>query len=159
MIRNKLSEHTSDTQRLAAYLRDKNKKETVYAYKSDGSRVPLKDVRLKQIDFVGGFWRIQDDFPYRIENVRGLDFVIGEKLPHKERTLFDFYSAFRVGENCYGKYISGDTNYIVAKYVTVSGIYSAYGKTIEDARAYLGIKLYDQFQDVIHKAINTKKQK
>ena len=94
-----------------------------------------------------------------MENVRKKLFVIGNKLPHVEHTLFDFYEAYSVGENCYGKYKNVKPDYIVAKYVTARGTYSAYGKTIEDARAYLGIKLYDEFQDVIHKSINTQKTK
>ncbi len=159
MIKNSYSDFKNDGAKAAAYIRDKKKKETVYAYKSDGTKVALKDCRLDNLEFVGGLWRVQNEFPYKIENVRKKDFVIGEKLPHVERTLFDFYQAFSVCENCYGKYISNAGNYIVAKYVTNRGTYSAYGKTIEDARAYLGIKLYDEFQDVIHKAINTQRQK
>lgn len=157
MIRNSFSDFKTDTQKFSQYMRDKNnKRETIYAYKSDNTRVPLTDCRLINLEYVAGLWRVQNEFPYTIENVRKKDFVIGKKMPHVERTLFDFYEAFAVNENCYGKYISGNADYIVAKYVTNRGVYSAYGKTIEDARAYLGIKLYDAFQDVIHRAINTK---
>ena len=159
MINNSYSDFKTETQKVAAYIRDKNKKEAVYAYKSDGTQVPLKDCRLVNLEFVAGLWRIQDAFPHKIENVRKKDFVIGEKLPHVERTLFDFYAAYSVSENCYGKFVPKNPDYIVAKYVTNRGTYCAYGKTIEDARAYLGIKLYDEFQDVIHKAINTQHQK
>lgn len=159
MINNKYSDFKTEAQKVAAYIRDKKKKEVVYAYKSDGTTVPLKDCRLANLEFVAGLWRVQNEFPYKIENVRKKDFVIGEKLPHVERTLFDFYRAFSVCENCYGKYIAPAGDYIVAKYVTNRGTYAAYGKTIEDARAYLGIKLYDEFQDVIHAAINTQHQK
>ena len=160
MIRNSYSDFKTDSQKLAQYLRDKNnKKETIYAYKSDGTRVPLKDCRLINLEFVAGLWRVQNKFPYTIENVRKKDFVIGEKLPHVEHTRFDFYKAYSVCENCYGKYISSNADYIVAKYVTNRGVYSAYGKTIEDVRAYLGIKLYDAFQDIIHNAVNTQTQK
>lgn len=159
MIKNSYSDFKTESQKVAAYIRDKKKKEVVYAYKSDETKVPLKDCRLVNLEFVAGLWRIQDEFPYKIENVRKKDFVIGNKLPHVERTLFDFYQAFSVCENCYGKYMSKTCDYIVAKYVTNRGTYAAYGKTIEDARAYLGIKLYDEFQDVIHAAINTQRQK
>ena len=160
MINNSLSDFATDAQKTAAYVRDKaNKKLVVYAYKPDGTRVPLKDVRIDMVEFVGGLWRVQNDFPYQIENVRKKDFVIGKKLPHIERTLFDFYDAYSVGTNCYGRFIATKPDYIVAKYMTKNGVYSAYGKTIEDARAYLGIKLYDEYQDVIHNAINAQKQK
>ena len=156
MIRNSYSDLKTDTQKFAQYMRDKNKKETVYAYKSDGSRIPLNDCRLINLEHVAGLWRIQDEFPYEIEIVRGKPFVIGKKLPHTERTLFDFYEAFRVCENCYGKYLfKTEQNYIVAKTVTSRGTFSSYGKTIEDVRAYLGIKLCDVFQDVIRGTINS----
>ena len=159
MITNSLSAYKTDGQKFAAYIRDKVKKDTVYAYKCADTRVPLKDCRIDNVEFVGGLWRVQRVFPYKIENVRKKDFVICDKLPYTERTLFDFYSAYSVCENCYGKYIHDSPDYIVAKYVTSRGVYCAYGKTIEDARAYLGIKLYDEYQDVIHKAINTQNQK
>lgn len=156
MINNTLSEFKIDAHKAVAYVRDKtNKRNPVFAYKSDGTRVPLRDLRINMVEFVAGLWRVQNEFPYEIENVRKKDFVIGEKLPHVERTLFDFYQAYSVAENCYGKYIGKTPDYIVAKYPTNRGVYSAYGKTIEDARAYLGIKLYDEFQDVIHQSINT----
>ena len=160
MIKNSLSDFKTDMEKVAAFLRDKNKKKNiVFAYGSDGARVPLMGLRIGDVEYVAGLWRIQDEFPYNIENIRKKDFVIGNKLPHIERTLFDFYEAYSVGENCYGKYKFDKPDYIVAKYVTTRGVYGAYGKTIEDARAYLGIKLYDEFQDVIHDAINTQKQK
>ena len=157
MITNKYSDFTSDAQKTAAYIRDKVN--GLSAWKSDGTQVPLKDLRINQVEFVAGLWRVQDDFPYKIEIVRKKEFVIGEKLPHVERTKFDFYEAYSVGENCYGKYKADKPDFIVAKYETNRGVFSAYGKTIEDARAYLGMKLYDEFQDVIHNTINGQKQK
>lgn len=157
-INNSFSEYKTEAKKIAAYVRDKTAKGTVvWAQRADGTRVPLKNLCIAQVEFVGGLWRVQNEFPYEIENVRKKDFVIGKKLPHVERTLFDFYEAYSVGENCYGKWKSAKPDYIVAKYATNRGVYSAYGKTIEDARAYLGIKLYDEFQDVIHKSINTQK--
>ena len=160
MINNSLSDFKTDAQKTAAYVRDKsNKKGTVFAYKPDGTRIPLKELRIDMVEYVAGLWRVQNEFKHPIENVRKKDFVIGKKLPHVERTLFDFYDAYSVGTNCYGKFIATKPDYIVAKYVTNHGVYSAYGKTIEDARAYLGIKLYDEYQDVIHNAINIQKHK
>ena len=40
--------------------------------------------------------------------------------------------------------------YYVAKYTTDQGTYWSYGNTIEQARAFLGIKLYDEYMDLIH---------
>ena len=159
MIRNSYSDFKTENQKVVAYIRDKKKKEVVYAYKSDDTQIPLKDCRLSDVEFVAGLWRVQDKFPYKIENVRKKDFVIGDKLPHEERTGFIFYNAYSVGENCYGKYKSSVPDYIVAKCETVRGVFSAYGKTIEDVRAYLGIKLWDAFPDVISAAINSQKSK
>jgi len=156
MITNKYSDFKSDAQKTGAYIRDKVN--GVYAWKSDGTQVSLKDLRINQVEFVAGLWRVQDEFPYKIENVRKKEFVIGKKLPHVERTKFDFYEAYSVGENCYGKYKADKPDFIVTKYETNRGVFSAYGKTIEDARAYLGMKLYDEFQDVIHNAINTQRR-
>jgi len=161
MITNSYSDFKFDTEKISAYVIDAQKtgKHAVVAYKSDGTSVPLKNCDVADVEFVAGAWRVQDKFKHKIENVRGKAFVIGEKLPHVEHTLFDFYRAYSVGENCYGKYKFEQPDFIVAKYFTKHGTYTAYGKTIEDARAYLGIKLYDEYQDIIHNAINTQKPK
>lgn len=159
MINNYLSDFKSENKKIAMYLRDRRKQDTVYAQTSNGKAVPLHECRLSDVEYIAGMWRVQNKFDYTIENVRGKNFVIGKKLPYTERTLFDFYEAYAVYENCYGKYKTSKPEYIVAKYVTNRGTFCAYGKTREDARAYLGIKLYDEFQDVIHVAINTQKQK
>ena len=111
--------------------------------------------------FVAGFWRIQNVLPYKITHVRDKDMVILNKLDHQENTLFDFYNAKLVGYNCYGPIILEDanTNYIVVKYETDKETYLGYGKTIEDARAYLGLKLYDEYKDVINAIACHKKNK
>ena len=158
MIKNSFSEFKTDAQKMAAYVRDKtNKVAPVMAYKSDGTTVPLRDLRMDMVEFGAGLWRVQNDFPFKIENVRKKDFVIGKKLPYTERTKFDFYEAYSVAENCYGKFKFEIPDYIVAKYETSRGVFSAYGSTIEGTRAYLGMKLYDEFQDIIHNVINPQK--
>ena len=104
------------------------------------------------VEFIGGLWRVQQPFTHKITHVRDLDFVLGEKLPHQEHTKFDFYRAYRVSINCYGRYISENRNgydYIVAKYETSRGTFWSYGKTIADARAFLAISIYDAYQDLI----------
>ena len=55
-----------------------------------------------------------------------------------------------VGLNCYGRFIVGGPEVIVAKYDTDRGTYWSYGPTLEQARAFLGIKLYDEYMDLIH---------
>ena len=120
------------------------------AYKSDGTTIPLADCLVFGVEFIGGLWRVQEKFPYTINNIRGVDFVLFEKLPHTEKTLFTFYNAVMVGENCYGRHLIKEP-YIVAKYTTKDGDFWGYGKTIEQARAFLGVKLYDEYKDLIHK--------
>ena len=160
MIKNSLSDFKTDAEKLSAYLNDKNKMtKTIYAYKSDGSFVPLGQCRLVDLEHVAGLWRVQNEFPHKIENVRGKDFVIGKKIPYKD-TSVDLYEAYPVGENCYGKYIFDRPDYIVGISMTKRGKVSAYGTRIEDVCAYLGRKItYGIFRDVIFDRINTQKQK
>ena len=129
---------------------NRDRRAGVLAYKSDGTTVPLESVKLSNVEFVAGVWRVQNPFPYKIQEVRGTKFVLTERLPHIEKNLFEFYRASMVSENCYGKYISGSPKYIVAKYTTDHGTYWSYGDTIEQARAFLGIRLYDEYMDLIH---------
>lgn len=120
------------------------------AYFSNGRSVSLNAVGLHEIEFIGGLWRVQDKFPYQIQIVRDVPFVLGERIQRTERNLFEFYRARRVCENCYGKYLAPGAEKIVAKYTTDNGTYWAYGDTVEQARAFLGIKLYDEYMDLIH---------
>lgn len=112
----------------------------------------VKDFNMCDLAFVAGIWRVQDKLPYDITKVRDKDMVLIKKLDRVENTLFDFWSAKMVSYNCYGPFIIdiANTDYIVAQYETDNGIRWGYGKTIEDARAYLGIKLYDEYKDVIN---------
>lgn len=102
------------------------------------------------VEYIAGLWRVQKKFPYKITNVRKKDFVLIKKLPHQEHTKFEFYSAAAItwgGNGCSADIAHPD--WVVAKYKTNRGIYMAYGRTIEQARAFLGIKMYDEYQDLI----------
>ena len=127
---------------------NRDRRAGVHAYKSDGTTVPLTSVKLSQVEFVAGLWRVQNPFPHKIQMVRDKQFVLVEKLPHVEKNLFEFYLAQSVYENCYGPLLGA--YYYVAKYTTDQGTYWSYGNTIEQARAFLGIKLYDEYMDLIH---------
>lgn len=133
------------------------------AYTSEGQIVPLTKLEPYQVEFIGGAWRVQNQFTQPIQIVRDRMFVLGKKLPLKEKNHFDFYHASLVSENCYGKYIMNSNQFIVAKYATDKGTYWSYGPTVEQARAFLGIKLYDEYMDLIHsvacKNTQNKKQK
>lgn len=126
-----------------------------WAYKSDGTKVLLLNTKFDDVEFIGGLWRVQEPFPYKIQEVRGKQFVLLKKLEHQEKNLFQFYEAAYVYENCYGRHLA-PVKVIVAKYETKQGTFWAYGRTIEQARAFLGIKLYDVYQDIIHVHANAK---
>ncbi len=122
------------------------------AYTDSGATVPLGAIgaEFNDVEYIGGLWRVQKVFPYEITDVRGRQFVLLKKLPHTEKTRFEFYSAAGViwGANGASANIN-KPDWIVAKYETPHGIYMAYGQTIEQA---LGIKMYDEYQDLIHSA-------
>ena len=125
-----------------------------YAVGSDGTQKLVKNFnhKMDKLAFVAGLWRIQDDFPYEITRIRDKDMVLTKKIDHQETTLFDFYRGKEVRYNCYGPFVIKDDkyDYVVAKYVTDKQTYWAYGKTIEQARAFMGIKMYDEYKDVIN---------
>ena len=125
------------------------------AYTGFKQSVPLGSpgAEFDDVEFIAGLWRVQNKFPYEITNVREKDFVLVAKLPHHERTNFEYYSAAAVIWGGMGA--SADVNrpdWIVAKYETPHGVCWSYGRTIEEARAFMGIKLCDEFQDLFHTA-------
>lgn len=126
--------------------------ENAVAYTGFQEYIPLGDpgAEFNDVEYIAGLWRVQKKFPYKITNVRKKDFVLIKKLPHQEHTKFEFYSAATItwgGNGCSADIAHPD--WVVAKYKTNRGIYMAYGRTIEQARAFLGIKMYDEYQDLI----------
>ena len=107
--------------------------------------------KLEQVDRINGVWHIQNKFPHEITIVRKRDMVLLKKLDREEHTGFEFYTAKHVGYNCFGPFVSKGNgyDYIVAKCNTDRGPFWGYGKTMDDARAYLCLKLYDECQDAI----------
>ena len=132
-----------------------------YAVDSDLNKILVGSpgAEFNDVELIGGMWRVQNKFGYKITCVRKKDFVITDKLPHTEHTNFEFYRAFSVCNNCYGRYIFSTPDYIVAKFETARGTYWAYGLTIDQARAYLGIKLCDEYQDIINAEICRERSK
>lgn len=126
----------------------------VKAITVDGHEITLgeKGAKLEDVDFVAGLWRVQKKFPHKITRVRDKDVVLTNKLSHQESTNFEYWDAKLVGYNCYGPFVlqGKDANLIVAKYDTDDGCIWGYGSTIESARAFLGVKLYDTYKDIIH---------
>lgn len=151
--RNKFAEHkTFDEKKHAYWGACFDSRVQAMAYRSDGTTMALVDVDIADVEFVCGLWRVQNPFPHTIQIVRNRELVLAEKLPHTERIPFEYWRAYSVSENCYGKYLSSKPDVIVAKYQTDDGVYWGYGNTIEQARAFLGIKLFDEYMDLIHAA-------
>lgn len=121
----------------------------------DLAPVKLADCPIDTVDFVGGLWRIQNEFDYEIKNIRGCDMVIGARRPESEKNGFEYYDGYSIFENCYGRALGN--KFIVGHTTTGRGECWAYGKTISDVRAYLAIALYDMYMDVIHGTTNQTK--
>lgn len=146
-IRNPLSAYKSARDKNTAYNIDCGA--GAMAYKSNDTKIPLQSVSCDDVEFVGGLWRVQDKNNYDIRTVRDRRLIMGARLPYNERTFFEYYSAALLTYNCYGV-LPPVFDVVVAKYTTDHGTYWSYGKTIADARAYLGIRLYDEYMDLIH---------
>lgn len=119
----------------------------------DKKFIPLGEpgAEFNDVEYIAGCWRCQIKCPYEITDVRDRQFVLVKKLPHVEHTKFEFYLAAAAGWSGMGRSADvANPSWIVAKYETPRGTYMAYGQTIEQARAFLGIKLYDEYQDLIH---------
>ena len=127
-------------------------KNNEFALDCSGNKYPVANYGIGDLAFVAGLWRIQNKCPYKITRVRDKDMVLIKKLDRVENTLFDFYSAKMVNYNCYGPFVIDceRANYVVARYETDKETYMGYGTSIEAARAYLGLKLYDEYKDVIN---------
>lgn len=147
---NPLDEYKNTRKKSAALLRAREN--NVMAIDSRGNEKPIKDFAMNDLAFVGGMWRIQEKLSLPITRVRGKDMILTQKIDHTETTLFDFYRGKEVKYNCYGPFVIQDDkyDYIVAQYETDKKTYWAYGKSIEQARAFMGIKMYDEYKDVIN---------
>ena len=113
---NSLSAHLTEFNKVGDFQAARARGEK--AYYSNGDIVSLEVVGLHDVEFIGGLWRVQDKFPHKIQMVRDVPFVLGERIPRNERNLFEFYRARRVCENCYGKFLAPGPEKIVAKYTT-----------------------------------------
>lgn len=157
---NRVSESVARIAKIAAFSNDVYKKQAI---DSKGNMITLgeKGATEDKVDFIGGMWRIQSDFPYKITQVRDKQMVLLDNMNRVETTLFDFWTAKLVGYNCYGPFVTADKgyDYIVAVYDTDNGKLLGYGKTIEAARAFLGLKLYDEHKDVINSIVCRNKLK
>lgn len=122
----------------------------IFAFDYKLNKLPLSSLQFNDVEYIGGEWRIQRPVPNDIQMVRGRPFVIGERIQHQEKNKFEFYRAALLMFNCYGYSDERQFDMIVAKYTTDKGTYWSYGDSIGQARAFLGIRLYDEYMDLIH---------
>lgn len=153
--KNPMALHKDDATKRRAFLVAAT--EGYLAWDSAGREYPLRNLTPDDVEYIGGAWRVQNKFEYPIQMVRGEEFVLGERLNRTERNHFEFYHARVVGTNCYGRFIIGGPEVIVAKYETDDETLWSYGGSIEQARAFLGISLYDKYMDLIHATACRKK--
>lgn len=134
-------------------------KNNIGAYCENGTRMALSGVGRTKVKFIAGLWRVQrlQNETYNIKCVRDKKFILGKKLDIHEKNLFEYYEAAEFNGNCYGV-LQPKFDYIVAKYTTKDGTIWGYGETVPDARAFLGIALFDKFGDMIHRAVHKEKQ-
>ena len=125
------------------------------AYVKFNQTIPLGSpgAEFNDVEFIAGLWRVQKKFPYEITNVRDKEFVLVEKLPRAEKNKFEYYRAALStwgGTGCSADVSHPD--WIVAKYETPRGTFMSYGQSIEQARAFLAISIYDEYKNLIHVA-------
>ena len=156
----RIPEDRAQIAKIGAFCRDVYKAKAVTA---NGRKITLgkRGAKLENVDKVAGLWRIQTKFPHKITRVRDKDVVLIKKSKQKDSTNFKYWEAKVVGYNCHGPFIfSGEKpDLIVARYDTDDGPLWGYGATIEAARAFLGLKIWDKYKDVIHAAVRGKKTK
>lgn len=124
------------------------------AYSDATTSVPLRDVPVDDVEFIGGMWRIQRPNKYKILNIRNRPMIFGERIEHNERTPFEYYHAALLAYNCYGA-LTPHFDMVAAKYITPTGTYWSYGKDIAAARAFMGILVVD----LIHGTLGKQRQK
>ena len=123
----------------------------VLAIERGGHKRPLSELTPDRVDFIAGFWRVQGDFPHKIQTVRDQDFVVGHQIDRHEQNMFEYYSADLVAYNCYGPYLVGQPTVVSCFSRGVEKLW-AYGPSVEHARAFLAIALFDRNRDLILRA-------
>lgn len=113
-----------------------------------GTYWTLKGAEIDEVEYIAGLWRLQIDFPHKIQHVRDRYFIIGERLPVHESNKFDYYQAQFIDFNCYGPFMLGDA--IVGHFKTARGNFCGYGKNIPEVRSFLASQVFDAYRDVIH---------
>lgn len=139
-------------------LYNQDVKNYALAYRSDDSSSSLCIFPQKNVEFIAGLWRVQNDFPHEIINVRGREMVLGKKHDKVEFGAFHYWDGHLVSYNCYGPIIAKSPNCIIGRVDTASGSVWAYGQGIPEVRSFLSVVLFDRQRDAIFAAEGVKKQ-
>lgn len=124
----------------------------VRAYFASGDSERLGKIQLESVEFIGGLWRVQQELAKEIVTIRDKEFTLYGKLDINEKNQFKYQRAKEVYYNCYGPQEAGQYM-VIANYHQ----YWAYGDSVEKARAFLGIKLFDIYNNLIHEAVAKEK--
>lgn len=147
---NPLAQHKTFFSKARAYIAARNS--GAVAYTADLKTRPLKDVNFSDVEFIGGLWRVQNRMEYTLTTIRDRELVLGDRIDLQEKNYFEYYrAAIPPVYNCYGPISALKYDMVAAKYETDKGTYWAYGKSIAEARAFLGIRLYDEYMDLVHR--------
>ena len=141
--RNPLAEYQKSKEKRHAFAVDQ--KSGCVAYKSNGTAVPLQDLSIDNVEFIGGRWRVQDMVTYNIRRISDRDIIIGEQIPCSDLMCFDYYRASRLVYNCYGP-LTPKFDLVVACFVAGDKTYWAYGTSTTTAGATLAMRMCEEYK-------------
>ncbi len=148
---NPLRTHLSKSDKTKDFVIDRNA--GAMAYRQDEKPVPLKQCKFEDVEFIGGLWRLQEHAAYNIRKIRDQEFIMGPRIDITEKNYFEYYKIAKIPQfNCYGPIHAPKFDMVAARYITDHGEYWGYGTDVASARAFLGIRLYDEYMDLIHAA-------
>lgn len=123
---------------------------------ADGTLRDLKAIKPDNVEYIAGKWRVQNDFPHKIIDVRGKPMVLGRKHDKVEFDAFHYYDGYLVGYNCYGPFVGLTPNCVVGRVDTATGSVWAYGANIPAVRAFLSVALFDRQRATVFAAEGVK---
>ena len=132
----------------------------------DGTLRDLRAMKPDDVEFIGGAWRVQNDFPHQIlqfprlridtktgeyvaDNRAPLELILTEPLPRIEFESFRYWTAQEVSYNCYGPFVCRNKSFVVCRVDTATGPLWSYGDTIPAARSFMAVKLFNRHHAAI----------
>lgn len=123
------------------------------AYYEKGHFVPLKKMKLNQVEFIKGKWRVQNPAPYAEKIiVDGYDIYLGSRIHDKlpaNSAEFKFYDATPSVTWCENGMQIFKFDLVAAVYETSTQQIWAIGRDAAAARTNLIPKVYEEFKDII----------